>query len=115
MNRLRPLTVIEVAFDDPDASWFNVWHSQSGSGSAFAVTHAGATTTLRLGAYSVALSSVPLAAGQTRSATGTSNLPSGASALTLQIAATLTESGGSGSVSVANGGSCVMNAPIIIK
>jgi hypothetical protein len=46
---------VEVAFDDSDSSWFNVWTAQTGTGSTFKVTHSGATTTVRLGAYSVAL------------------------------------------------------------
>ncbi len=110
---LTALPDVEVKFDDSDSSWFNVWNSQPGNGSTFKVTHSGSSTTVRLGAFSVALNSVPLAAGQTRSATGTSNLPNGYGAITLQIAATLTETGGGGTVTVANGGSCVMNAPII--
>src|SRR5262249_37702472 len=68
---------IEVKFDDFDSSWFNAWSAQSGAGSTFAVTHSGSSTTVRLGAFSVALNAVPLAAGQTRTATGTSNLPTG--------------------------------------
>ncbi len=112
---LTALPDVEVKFDDSDSSWFNVWNSQPGAGSTFAVTHSGSSTTVRLGAFSVALNSVPLAAGQTRSATGTSNLPSGYGSITLQVAATLSETGGSGAVMVANGGSCVMNAPVIIK
>jgi hypothetical protein len=101
---------IEVAFDDADSSWFNVWSTQTGAGTTFAVTHAGSTTTVRLGAFSVALNAVPLAAGQSRNATGTFNLPSGTS-VTLQIAATLTGSGGT--VLVSNGGSCGASTPVI--
>jgi hypothetical protein len=112
---LTALPDVEVVFDDSDASWFNAWNSQTGNGSTFAVTHSGSSTTVRLGAFSVALNSVPLAAGQTRTATGTVNLPSGSPPATLQIAASLTETGAGGKVLVANGGSCVANAPVIIK
>jgi hypothetical protein len=112
---LTALPDVEVRFDDSDSSWFNVWNSQTGSGSAFAVTHSGSSTTVRLGVFSVALNPVPLAAGQTRTATGTFNLPSGSAAVTLQIAASLTETGSAGTVLVANGGSCVANAPVDIR
>lgn len=100
---------VEVAFDDGDSSWFNVWNAQSGNGSSFSVKHSGSTTTVRLGAYSVALNPVPLAAGQSRNATGTINPGSGT--LTLQIAATLTDS--ANNVLVTNGGSCTASTPVI--
>jgi hypothetical protein len=107
---------VEVAFDDSDSSWFNVWTAQTGNGSTFKVTHSGATTTVRLGAYSVGLNQVSLAAGQSRNATGTTVLPSGyPTALTLQIGATLTETTGSGTVLVQNGGSCVTPPPPVIQ
>jgi hypothetical protein len=104
---------IEVQFDDFDSSWFNVWKAQSGAGTTFAVTHGGNVTNVRLGDFSVTLNPVPLAAGQTRSATGIANLPVNYGAITLQIAATLTETGASGQVMVSNGGSCAFNAPTI--
>ena len=102
---------VEVTFDDADSSWFNVWNSQSGNGIAFAVTHnAGAnTTTVRLGSFSLVLDPVPLAAGQSRNATGNINPTSGT--LTLQLGATLTDSGGH--MLANNGGSCVATAVII--
>ena len=111
---LTSLPDVEVAFDDADSSWFNVWNTQAGSGTAFTVTHSTATglTTVRLGTFSVALNQVPLAAGQTRNATGTTVLPSGAGTVTLQIAATLTETGAGGTVTVTNGGSCTTTAPV---
>ena len=40
---------VEVTFDDADSSWFNVWNSQSGKGTTFAVSHSGSSTTVRLG------------------------------------------------------------------
>lgn len=102
---------VEVTFDDADSSWFNVWSIQSGNGTAFAVTHnAGAnTTTVRLGSFNLVLDPVPLAAGQSRSATGNINPTSGT--LTLQLGAILTDSGGH--VLANNGGSCVATAVII--
>jgi hypothetical protein len=110
---LTALPDVEVAFDDADSSWFNVWQSQTGNGTTFNVTHNSAanSTTVRLGAFSVALNAVPLAANQTRNATGSVNPVSGS--LTLQIATTLTETGPGGQVLVANGGSCVASAPVI--
>jgi hypothetical protein len=43
------------------------------------------------------------------------NLPSGSGAVTLQIGATLTETNGSGTVVVQNGGSCVQQPSPVIK
>jgi hypothetical protein len=102
---------MEVTFDDADSSWFNVWNSQSGNGATFSVTHNSVTnsTTVRLGAFSVTLNAVPLAAGQSRNAMGRINPGSGT--LTLQIAATLTDLGGN--VLVSNGGSCTATATSI--
>ena len=74
---LTALPDIEVAFDDFDSSWFNAWKTQSGAGTTFKVTHSGPVTTIRLGDFSVALNPVPLPAGQSRNATGTTVLPSG--------------------------------------
>jgi hypothetical protein len=102
---------VEVTFDDSDSSWFNVWNSQAGNGTAFAVTHnSGAnSTTVRLGAFSMVLNPVPLTAGQSRNATGNINPTSGT--LTLQLGATLTNSGGQ--VLANNGGSCTATAVVI--
>ena len=72
---LTTLPDVEVAFDDADLTWFNVWSAQTGNGSTFKVSHAGSTTTVRLGSFSVALIQVQLAAGQTRNATGATTLP----------------------------------------
>jgi hypothetical protein len=113
---LTALPDVEVAFDDSDSSWFNVWKTQPGAGTTFKATHSGSVTTIRLGDFSVALNPVPLPAGQSRNATGTTVLPSGyPSALTEQIAATLTETNGSGTVMVQNGGSCVTEPPPVIR
>jgi hypothetical protein len=59
------------------------------------------------------MNSVPLAAGQSRNATATINLPLGSTAVTLEIGATLTETNGSGTVMVRNG--CVRQPPPVIQ
>jgi hypothetical protein len=102
---------VEVTFDDVDSSWFNVWNSQAGNGTTFAVTHSNGTnsTTVRLGAFSVVLNPAPLMASQSRNATGNINPTSGT--LTLQLGATLTDSGGQ--VLANNGGSCTATAVVI--
>jgi len=102
---------VEVTFDDADSSWFNVWNSQTGNGTTFAVTHNSVanSTTVRLGTFSVALNPVPLPAGQTRNATGNINPTSGT--LTLQLGAILTDS--TGTVLANNGGSCSATAVVI--
>jgi hypothetical protein len=102
-----------VTFDDADSSWYNVWSAQAGSGSTFAVFHSAATksTTVTLGAFSVALDAVPLGASQTRNAMGVIQ-PVDGGTLTLQIGATLTDS--MGNVLVSNGGSCTATQPVII-
>ena len=61
---------MQVGFEDPDASWFAVWSAQAGAGTAFLVTTAGGSTTVRLGAAEVDLAAVPLAACQSRMGTG---------------------------------------------
>ncbi len=60
---------VEIAFDDPDASLYATWTKQGGNGESFAVTSEGGTTTVRMGAASVALAPVPVAACKTRTAT----------------------------------------------
>jgi hypothetical protein len=106
---------VEIAFDDSDSSWFTAWNTQTGNGSTFKVTHSGATTTVRLGTFSVAMNPVALAAGQSRNATSTATLPGGSGPLTVQIGATLTETNGSGKVIAQNGGSCVALPPPVIQ
>jgi hypothetical protein len=102
---------MEATFDDADSSWFDVWNSQTGKGTTFSVTHNTVTnsTTVRLGAFSVAFNAVPLAAGQSRNAMGSINPGNGT--LTLQFAATLIDLGGN--VLVSNGGSCTATASSI--
>jgi hypothetical protein len=107
---LTALPDVEATFDDADSSWFNVWNSQTGKGTTFAVSHSGSSTTVRLGAFSVPMNAVPLAAGQTRNATANINPMSGGT-LTLQIAAALKDSGGN--TLVTNGGSCTQTVPVI--
>jgi hypothetical protein len=108
---LTGLPDVEATFDDGDSSWYNVWQTATGSGTTYSVTHSSSanTTTVRLGAFSVALAPVPLAAGQTRNMTAVINPGSGT--LTLQIEGTLTGPGNQ--TLVTNGGSCVSTAPII--
>jgi hypothetical protein len=111
---LTSLPDIEVSFEDSDSSWYNVWKVQTGNGTNFAVTHtSGGATVVRLGAFSVAMNPVSLAAGQSRVATGTTLLNSGAAATTLQIAAKLSDVGGT--VLISNGGSCVTLPPPVIQ
>jgi hypothetical protein len=106
---------VEVAFDDADSSWYSVWSTQTGAGTAFVVTHSGSTTHVRLGNYSVAMNAVPLAAGQTRNATGTTVLSMGyPTALTLQIGATMSGTANGVPFTVMNGGSCVTQPPPVI-
>ena len=102
---------VEMAFDDPGSSWFNVWSTQAGNGTTFVVTHDSGTnsTTVRLGTFSVALNPVPLAAGASRNATGNINPTVGT--LTLQLGATLTDL--NGNVLVTNCGSCSATAEVI--
>jgi hypothetical protein len=59
---------VEVAFEDPDGSWFATWSQEAGNGVAFALTNGGGKTTVRLGTSTVTLSPVPLAACETRKA-----------------------------------------------
>ncbi len=107
---------VQVAFDDGDSSWFNVWNAQSGNGSAFKVTHSGSTTTVRLASFSVTLDQVQFAAGQTRNATGTTVLPSGyPNTVTLAIGASLSETSQGSEHVVANGGSCVTPPQPVIR
>jgi hypothetical protein len=83
----------------------------SGNGTTFALTHNSGTnsTTVRLGTFSVALNPAPLAAGQSRSATGNINPTTGT--LMLQMGAVLTDSGGQ--VLARNGGSCSATANVL--
>jgi hypothetical protein len=61
---------MQVSFEDLDASWFAVWSAQPNAGTAFAVTTAGGSTTVRLGAARIDLASVSLAACQSRMGMG---------------------------------------------
>jgi len=58
----------EIAFDDPDASWYAIWAKQPGSGDAFTITNQGGKTTVQLAASSLTLGPVPLFACETRNA-----------------------------------------------
>jgi hypothetical protein len=59
---------VEIAFEDPDASWYATWSQQSGNGDAFVVSNEDGKTTVRMGQNSVLLAPVPLAACETRKA-----------------------------------------------
>lgn len=61
---------MQVTFEDPDASWFAVWSAQPNAGTAFAVTTAGGSTTVRLGAARVDLAAVQLSACLSRMGMG---------------------------------------------
>jgi len=98
-------TDLEFSFDDPTSAWFNVW--QPGAGAAYAVSHVGSQTVVRLGQPSVTLAAVPLAAGVTVTATGDISLGSGSA--NLALSATLKDAGGA--VLVQNGGTCSGTAP----
>jgi hypothetical protein len=50
---------VEVAFEDPDASWYARWATQAGNGVAFLVTSAAGKTTVRMGEAKVTLAPVP--------------------------------------------------------
>lgn len=56
----------EVAFDDPDASWFATWSKQPGNGDAFTVRREGGTTVVSVGEGVVAMVPVPLDSCTTR-------------------------------------------------
>ena len=59
---------IEVAFDDPDASWYAIWTKQAGKGDAFTVTGEGGKTAVKMGESDIALGPVPLTACEMRKA-----------------------------------------------
>lgn len=95
---------VEVAFDDPDASWYATWTKQAGNGAAFTVTNEGGTTTVRMGEGSVVLASVPLTACETRKAIA--HVSPGSNAAKLSMHAVL----GNGSAFATTDGTC-MNPP----
>jgi hypothetical protein len=97
----------------PGYPWLTAttWNAQTGNGTTFTVTHNSGpnSTTVPLGAFNVVLNPVPLMAGHSRNATSAINPTSGT--LTLQLGATLTDSGGQ--VLANNGGSCTATANVI--
>jgi len=106
-------TDIEVIFDDPDSTWYNVWVLQTGG--HFKVTHdAAGTTNVRLGSNKVKLNSVTLVANDTRAAATKIVAHTSEShdvSATLGIQGTLTV----GTTVVAhNGGSCRVTATPIV-
>jgi hypothetical protein len=90
---------VEIAFDDPDASWYAIWTAQPGNGDAFTVTSEGGATTVRMGASGLSLGPVPLAACETRTAKAH---VSGSYTATLSMHAVLDD----GTVFAATDGSC---------
>ena len=62
----RDLPDVEVAFPDPDASWYQVWKDQAGNGTLFAVDNADGRTTVRLGTSQLVLDPVELRACEDR-------------------------------------------------
>ena len=99
---------LSVTFPDPGATFYNAW--LAGSGTAYGLSQAGGLTTVRLGQVSVTLAPIPIAAGQSITATDQVTLGTGESQTTLQVQATLKD--GTGTVVVANGVSCVVSAPV---
>ncbi len=100
-----------VAFSDPNGVWAGVWANQSGAGTAFSVTTTGSganeTTTVQLGQATIALTSVSLPAGQSRTASANiTGLAAGAQG-DLSLQAVLTDAS-TGKQLLANGGSCAM-------
>jgi hypothetical protein len=92
---------VEVAFDDPDASWFATWTKQPGNGEVFTVTSQGGTTTVRMGEGGFALAPVPIAACTTRKAVA---LVLGSTSATLTMKAILAD--GNGSAIATTDGTC---------
>ena len=100
---------LSVTFPDPGSTFYNAWFA--GAGAAYGLTHSGDQTTVRLGQVSVTLAPIPIAAGQSITATDTVAIGAGEAQTTLQVQATLKDS--LGVTKVANGVSCVVTAPII--
>ena len=94
--------VLQVTFDDPNATWHARWVLGQGD---YAVLHNGGRTTVQLGARDVSLAPVPLAAGHSVTAEAVVSLATGEPETTIELAATLTDV--DGAELVTNGGSCV--------
>jgi hypothetical protein len=109
---LTTLPAVTVQFDDASSTWFNVWRTQSGAGTDFAVSRAGTQTVVRLGKPSITLNAVPLNGGETRVATGDLQLGAGTTATTLSLQAKLVQNG---TTSVVNGGSCTAQPPVVTE
>ena len=95
-------TDLEFSFDDPNSTWYNAW--LPGAGAAYSVARSGTQTRVRLGQPSVTLAVVPLAAGQTITATGSIVIGSADPTTSLSISATL--KGPTNNTLVQNGGTC---------
>jgi hypothetical protein len=77
---------IEISFDDPDGAWAATWSAQAASATTFAVTNAAGVTTVRLGAATVQLASVPLSASRSTVATGDMHGTPSGSGLNMAVA-----------------------------
>jgi hypothetical protein len=66
---------IELRFEDESSSWYDVWKTQAGNGTAFAVRHTQSETSVRLGAREVTLETVTLPACQLRKGTASVDGP----------------------------------------
>ena len=105
---------ISVTFDDDDSVWYDMWVAQAQNGTAYAVTRNGSKTTVRLGNASVMLPLVPLADGESRTASGSLGLADGAALTTLALQAALRNSTGE-LLAPANGGSCKATGGPIVR
>lgn len=92
---------VEIAFDDPDATWHATWSRQPGNGETFAVTHQAGKTTVRMGEAEVELAPVSLTACEVRKGVA-QVLPGDNSAAKLNMHAILDD----GTASVAVDGLC---------
>jgi hypothetical protein len=100
---------ISLVFYDPSGAWATEWQGLAGLSS---VTNDGASTTVTLGSSYVALTSVPLAAGQSPSVS-LNITPSADSSPTVNISALLTDPQ-TGDILQENGGSCARTQPGVI-
>jgi hypothetical protein len=98
---------VEVMFEDADATWYATLARQPGNGSQFSVAHVGNTTTVRLGASSLTLSTVSLPACARNMPIASVNRPWG-TRLTLEMQGVLIDS--VGNVVVTNTGECFQPA-----
>jgi hypothetical protein len=60
--------VVDVEFDDPDASFYATWAKQTGNGTAFTIKNDKGKTTVTMGSGKLTLLPVPVTACETRKA-----------------------------------------------